>query len=255
MADVTAVQLSDQAGVLIITLNRPEVRNAVNAELATELAAAMDRLDDDASLRVGVITGAGKGFCAGMDLKAFAAGVDAKVTGRGFAGIVEHPSSKPLIAAVEGFAVAGGLEIALACDMIVAGRRAKLGLPEAKRSLVPAAGGLLRLPRRIGYGATLTLALTGDLVDAERGFQIGLVDELCDDGAALPRAVELARTIAANGPLALAAIKEICVRERDWQVSEWWSRQAEIAEPVQSSRDAREGALAFTEKRAPIWNS
>jgi enoyl-CoA hydratase len=241
-------------GVLILTLNRPEVRNAVDRGLAEAMADALDQLDADGDLRVGVITGAGKGFCAGMDLKAFAETGERPWAGdRGFAGIVRRPPDKPLIAAVEGFAVAGGLEIALACDLIVAARGAKLGVPEAKRSLVAAGGALRRLPRRLPFGIAVELVLTGDPITAERGHELGLVNRLAEPGAALEDAVDLATTIAANGPLGLVAAKTILQRQWSWSDDEFWDRQAEIADPVMASDDAREGARAFAEKREPRW--
>ncbi|MGN6188126.1 MAG: crotonase/enoyl-CoA hydratase family protein [Conexibacter sp.] len=252
--------MSDQAvltevrgDVLLVTLNRPEQRNAVNGAVATGIAAALDRLDDDTALRVGVLTGAGKGFCAGMDLKAFVAGESPSVEGRGFAGIVRRASAKPLIAAVEGFAVAGGFEIALACDLIVAARGARFGIPEVKRGLVAAGGALLRLPRRIPYHLAMELALTGDFVDAERAFELGLVNRLTEPGGAVEGALSLAEAIAANGPLALAASKRILVEAPSWPADAVWERQAEISDPVRASADAREGSLAFAEKRPPRW--
>ncbi len=171
--------------VLVVTLNRPEQRNAVNAAVATGIAAALEELDSDAELSVAVLTGAGKGFCSGMDLKAFVAGEVPYAAGRGFAGIAERPPAKPIIAAVEGFAVAGGLEVALACDMIVAARGARLGVPEVKRSLVAAGGALLRLPRALPRPIALELALTGDPISAERAHELGLVNALADPGEAL----------------------------------------------------------------------
>jgi len=168
-------------GVLLITLNRPEARNAVNLALAEGVAAALDELDADGDVAVGVITGAGAGFCAGMDLKAFVTGERPWVGDRGFAGIVQRSSRKPLIAAIEGFAVAGGLEVALACDLIVAAREAKLGIPEVKRSLVAAGGALMRLPRRVPYGVAMELALTGDTITAQRGYELGLVNRLAEE--------------------------------------------------------------------------
>src|SRR5881275_1627506 len=164
-----AVLSESRDGVLLITLNRPDARNAVNLALAEGVAAALDELDSDDGLSVGVLTGSGKGFSAGMDLKAFVTGERPWVGDRGFAGIVQRASRKPLIAAIEGFAVAGGLEVALACDLIVAARGAKLGIPEVKRSLVAAGGALMRLPRRVPYGIAMELALTGDTFTAERG--------------------------------------------------------------------------------------
>jgi enoyl-CoA hydratase len=252
MSDEVLVERRD-GGVLLITLNRPDQRNAFNAAQANGVAAAMDELDGDDELRIGILTGAGKGFSAGMDLKAFVAGESAWAGDRGFAGIVQRPSHKPLIAAVEGFAVAGGLEVALACDLIVSGRSAKLGIPEVKRSLVAAGGALLRLPARIGHGPAMELALTGDLIDAERAHAIGLVDRLADDGAALDAALELAARIAVNAPLALVATKEILERGRDWSTEEFWAKQGELSGPVFASEDAREGSVAFAEKRDPVW--
>jgi enoyl-CoA hydratase len=239
--------------IQIITLNRPDARNAVNRALAEGIAAGLDELDADDGLSVGVLTGAGGGFCAGMDLKAFVKGETPYVGDRGFAGIAQRSSRKPLIAAIEGFAVAGGLEVALACDLIVAGRSAKLGIPEVKRSLVAAGGALLRLPRRIPEGAAMELALTGDPITAERGHELGLVNRLADDGGALEAALELARTIAKNGPLALAATKKVMQERHAWPEEEFWQRQGEITGPVFTSEDAKEGATAFAEKREPEW--
>ncbi len=239
--------------VLLITINRPDQRNAVNAAVTEGIAAALDELDGDPGLSVGVLTGAGKGFSAGMDLKAFVAGERPATGGRGFAGIVERPAEKPLIAAVEGFALAGGLEIALACDMIVASRGARLGIPEVKRSLVASGGGLLRLPRTLPRNLAMELALTGDPIDAERGYELGLVNRLTEPGGALAGALELAEAVAANGPLALRATKRILVESGDWPEAEFFARQREIAGAVMSSEDAREGATAFAEKRPPVW--
>jgi enoyl-CoA hydratase len=240
-------------GVLLITLNRPDARNAVNLALAEGVAAALDELDGEPELGAGVLTGAGKGFSAGMDLKAFVAGERPWVGDRGFAGITQRASRKPLIAAIEGFAVAGGLEIALSCDLIVAARGARLGIPEVKRSLVAAAGALRRLPQRLPYGVAMELALTGDPIDAERGHALGLVNRLAEPGGAVDAALELAAAIARNGPLALEASKATLQQQVDWTEAEFWQRQAELAEPVMRSEDAREGATAFAEKREPVW--
>ena len=248
-----AVVTERRDGVLVITLNRPDARNAVNAALAEGVGAALDELDADDELRVGVLTGAGKGFSSGMDLKAFVAGESPYVEGRGFAGITQRSSRKPLIAAIEGFAVAGGFEVALSCDLIVASKGARLGIPEVKRSLVAAAGALFRLPRRIPYHLAMELALTGDPIDAERGHQLGLVNRLADPGGALDAALELAGDIVKNGPLALIASKEIVQGSRDWTEEESWEKQGPIAGPVMGSEDAREGAIAFAEKRDPVW--
>jgi enoyl-CoA hydratase len=253
MAEEPAVLTERRGAVLVITLNRPDARNAVNAALAEGVGTALDELDDDNDLSLGVITGAGKGFSSGMDLKAFVAGESAWYGDRGFAGIVQRPPDKPLIAAIEGFAVAGGCEIALACDLIVAARGARLGIPEVKRSLVAAGGALLRLPRRLPYGIAMELALTGDPIDAERAHELGLVNVLADEGGALEAALELADRIAANGPLALAATKRILSSSGGWPEDEFWDRQGAISGPVFSSEDAREGAQAFAEKRDPVW--
>lgn len=239
--------------LLVITLNRPEVRNAVNRDLSYGLAAALEELDGDDALAAAVLTGAGSGFCSGMDLKAFAAGQTPWHETRGFAGIVQQPPQKPIIAAVEGFAVAGGLEVALACDLLVAAAGAKLGIPEVKRSLVAAGGALRRLPRRIPYGIAVEMALTGEPISAERGYELGLVNRVAEPGAALDVAIELAGTIAKNGPLAIAATKQILESQWGWSDADFWHRQGEISGPVFVSQDAREGAVAFSEKREPVW--
>ncbi len=253
MSDEAAVLTERRGPVLVITINRPDQRNAVNAAVAEGIAAALDQLDEDQEMSVGILTGAGRGFCAGMDLKAFVAGESPHAGDRGFAGITRRSAAKPLIAAVEGFAVAGGLEVALACDLIVAGRGAKLGIPEVKRSLVAAGGALLRLPRVLPRGIAMELALTGEPIDAERGHALGLVNRLTEPGGAVQGALELAETIATGGPLALTATKQIMVESVDWPESEFFERQGEIAAPVMASEDAREGARAFAEKRAPAW--
>jgi enoyl-CoA hydratase len=248
-----AVLTRREGPVLVITLNRPEARNAIDRAVAEGLAEALDALDADGELGVGVLTGAGRGFCAGMDLKAFVAGESAWVEGRGFAGIVQRAADKPLVAAVEGFAVAGGLEVALACDLLVAARGARLGLPEVKRSLIATGGGLRRLPQRVGLGIAMELALSGDLMTAERAYELGLVNRLADPGTSLAVAIDLADAIAANGPLALTATKRILREQADWGDAEFWPRQDDIARSVMASEDAREGSIAFAEKRPPVW--
>jgi enoyl-CoA hydratase len=254
MTDAEPAVLTERRDrVLVITINRPDQRNAVNAAVAHGIAAALDELDGDDALSIGVITGAGKGFSSGMDLKAFVTGERPWAGDRGFAGITQRASVKPLIAAIEGFAVAGGLEVALACDLIVAARGARLGIPEVKRSLVAAGGGLLRLPRMLPRNIAMELALTGDPIEADRAHQLGLVNRLAEPGEALSTAVELATAIAQNGPLALAASKRILTESADWPDAEFFSRQRAITEPVMTSADAREGATAFAEKRAPVW--
>ena len=239
--------------VLVLTLNRPEVRNAIDTEIAWAISGALDTLDADPTLSAAVVTGAGGTFCAGMDLKAFLAGEKPSVGTRGFAGIVEQPPAKPIIAAVEGTALAGGFEIVLACDLVVAAEDARFGLPEVKRGLVAAGGGLLRLPRRAPFQLAMEWALTGEFVPADAAARAGLVNRLVAPGTALDVAVDLACAIARNGPLALAATKRILVESRDWSAAEEFDRQREISVPVRESADAREGALAFKEKRAPNW--
>ncbi len=239
--------------VLLITLNRPEVRNAVNAALAEALAGALEELDGDDGLSVGVLTGAGGFFCAGMDLGAFVKGESAWFGDRGFAGITQRASRKPLIAAIEGFALAGGMEIALACDLIIAAKGARMGIPEAKRSLVAAGGALLRMPRRMPYHVVMELALTGDPLPAERFHDFGLVNRLAEPGSAVEVALELAGALAKNGPLALMATKQVLQEQFDWSSSDMWDKQSAIVGPVFVSEDAREGSSAFKEKREPVW--
>ncbi len=246
--------LTERRGsVLLITLNRPEVRNAVNAALAEGLGGALDELDRDEALSVGVLTGTGGFFSAGMDLGAFVRGESAWFGDRGFAGITQRASRKPLIAAIEGFALAGGMEIALACDLIVAAKGARMGIPEVKRSLVAAGGALLRMPRRMPYHVVMELALTGDPLLAERLAELGLVNRLAEPGAAVETALELADAIAKNAPLALIASKQVLQEQYDWSTAEMWEKQAAITGPVFVSEDAKEGSSAFKEKREPVW--
>ncbi|UMG91217.1 crotonase/enoyl-CoA hydratase family protein [Nocardioides sp. TF02-7] len=240
-------------GVLVITIDRPEARNAINTVTAQAIGAAIDRLDSDDSLVSGVITGAGGTFCAGMDLKAFLAGEKPSIPGRGFAGIVEGPPEKPIIAAIEGYALAGGFEIALACDMIVAAEDAKFGLPEVKRGLVAAGGGLMRLPQRIPYHLAMEWALTGAMITAQQAAEVSLVNRVTAPGEALDGALAIARSIAENGPLAVRATKRIIVESPEWSRTDMFDKQREISVPVRESEDAREGATAFKEKRAPRW--
>jgi enoyl-CoA hydratase len=249
------VVVERRGAVLVITLNRPRVRNALNLAVLGALADALDALDADAALGAAILTGTAPGFSAGMDLKAFVAGEEMwEGGGRGMRRVVTEPCAKPLIAAVEGFAVAGGLELALACDVIVAGRSTRFGIPEVQRSIVAGGGALRHLPRRVGPGVAMRLALTGELIDGAQAGALGLVDLVAEDGGALARALELADAITANGPLALAATKRILRRQADWSDAEFWERQAELVAPVLASADAREGSVAFSEKRAPVWS-
>jgi enoyl-CoA hydratase len=261
MSAEQAVQTSDavvserRGNVLLITINRPEMRNAVNGAVAEGMAGALDQLDADDELTVGVVTGAGGYFSAGMDLGAFVKGESPWFGDRGFAGIAQRSARKPLIAAIEGFALAGGMEVALACDLIVAAKGAKMGIPEAKRSLVAAGGALLRLPRRMPYHVVMELALTGDWMPAERFHEFGLVNRLAEPGAAVDVAMELAAQLSKSGPLALIGSKQILQEQFDWSSDEMWQKQAEITGPVMASEDAKEGASAFKEKRDPVWKN
>ncbi|MCO6008365.1 crotonase/enoyl-CoA hydratase family protein [Actinoallomurus purpureus] len=248
-----AVLTEVDGGVAVITINRPEARNAVNGAVAQGIAGAIDELDARKDVSAYVLTGAGGTFSAGMDLKGFLTGDDPTKGGRGFGGITERPPAKPIIAAVEGYALAGGFELALSCDMIVASSESKFGLPEVKRGLVAGAGGLLRLPQRIPYHAALEIALTGDHYPAARLAELGLVNRVTEPGQALQAAKELAAKVAANAPLALAATKRVIVESRDWPTDEQFARQGEIIVPVFTSKDAMEGAAAFAEKRPPNW--
>lgn len=250
MADLI-VEVKD--GVQIMTLNRPEAKNAATLAMSQLMAEALDELDKRDDIRIGIVTGAGGTFCAGMDLKGFLRGERPSVPGRGFAGITEQPPRKPVIAAVEGYALAGGFEVVLACDLIVAASNANFGLPEVKRSLVAAAGGLLRLPQRLPYHVAMEYILTGGMLPSAEAHRLGLVNHLTEPGKALEKALELASAIAANGPLATAASKQIVVDSSEWSRDEMFARQQEIAGPVFTSADAREGATAFAEKRAPVW--
>ncbi|MXO75778.1 crotonase/enoyl-CoA hydratase family protein [Altererythrobacter aerius] len=239
-------------GVLIVTINRPAAKNAMNKAAAEGIAAAMDRLDAEDDLRVGILTGAGGTFCSGMDLKGFLRGESPMIEGRGFGGIVQAPPKKPLIAAVEGYALAGGLELMIACDLVVANAAAKFGIPEVKRGLVAAAGGVMMLPDQIPERIAMELALTGDFIDAARAYELGLINRVTD-GSALDGALELAASIAANGPLAVRVSKAIVRESRGWPMGERYERQGALMGPVFVSEDAREGAAAFAEKRAPNW--
>jgi enoyl-CoA hydratase len=251
MPEAVLTEVSD--GVAVITINRPEARNAVNGEVARGIAAAVDELDNSKDVQVLVLTGAGGTFSAGMDLKGFLSGDNPTVAGRGFGGFVERPPAKPIIAAVEGYALAGGFELVLACDLVVASEAAKFGLPEVRRSLVAGAGGLLRLPKRIPYHLAMEIALTGEHFPAARLHQAGLVNQIVPAGEALAGARDLAARIGLGGPLALMATKRIIVESADWDSTEAFRRQGEVLLPVMVSADAREGAMAFAEKRQPQW--
>lgn len=251
MADEVLIERDD--ATLVITLNRPQAKNAVNRALAEALAAALDELDDSDDIKVGVITGAGGAFSAGMDLKAFQQGEFPSVSGRGFGGITERPPTKPLVAAVEGVALAGGFEVVLSCDLVVAASNARFGLPEVRVGLLAGAGGLIRLPQRIPVNIAMQAALTGEPFSAEDARSWGLVNQVTEPGGALAAARELAARIAANSPLGVVGSKRIIREAAYWPADELWSRQSEAMGSVFDSEDAKEGAAAFTEKRKPEW--
>jgi enoyl-CoA hydratase len=248
-----AVRTEVDAGVAVITIDRPQARNAVNGDVARGIAAAIEEFDGLADVSVLVLTGAGGTFSAGMDLKGFLSGDAPLAAGRGFGGIVERPPAKPVIAAVEGYALAGGFELVLACDLVVASEEAKFGLPEVRRGLVAGAGGLLRLPKRIPYYLAMEIALTGEHFSAARLAAAGLVNKLVPAGEALAAAKELAAKVALGAPLALAASKRVIVESADWAADEAFAKQSEIITPIFGSKDATEGAIAFAQKRPPVW--
>ncbi|WP_372349718.1 crotonase/enoyl-CoA hydratase family protein [Streptomyces sp. KL116D] len=252
MADAVLVDFRDE-GITVITLNRPEVRNAINSAVLEGMTTALKEVDRREDQRVGIITGAGGTFCSGMDLKAFATEGQPFSKDQKLEGLTRSPSQKPLIAAVEGYALAGGCEIMLACDMVVAAQNAEFGIPEVKRGLIAAAGGLLRLPQTIPRSVAIELALTGARLDAQRAHMYGLVNRLTKEGHALEGALRLARDIAANAPLAVHATKHILTEASTWPAEETWQRMLAASGRILSSEDAREGSLAFTQKRAPRW--
>ncbi|MBV8981930.1 MAG: crotonase/enoyl-CoA hydratase family protein [Acidimicrobiia bacterium] len=240
--------------VLIITLNRPAQKNAVNLEVAKQVAAAVDLLEADADLSVGVLTGAGGVFSAGMDLKAFAQGQLPRLPGRGFGGLTRATVSKPLIAAVEGWALGGGFEMVLACDLIVAAENARFGFPEVTRGIVPAEGGLVRLPRRLPYHVAAQLLLTGEPLSAPDAGRYGLVNLVTAPSGALDGALALAGRVAKNAPLALAAVKQVMRVTQGLNDNDAFQRQDELTEGLAKTEDAHEGAVAFVQKRAPVWH-
>lgn len=239
--------------IRVITLNRPDRRNAVDGAMAHEIESAMDDFENDAAARVAILTGAGGVFCAGQDLKAAAVGDFARTERRGGFGVLDRRPGKPLIAAVEGPALAGGFELCLACDLIVASSATTMGLPEAAKALVAVGGGLFRLPKRMPYHLAMELALTGEARPAQFFADRGVLNRVVPPGEALDAAIELARKVAASGPLAVRASVEIVRRAFDWAEQEAWQIQRNYAEPALNSEDTREGIAAFVEKRAPVW--
>jgi enoyl-CoA hydratase len=242
-----------EGNVLVITLNRPAAKNAADRALSVALAAAIDELEANDDLRVAILTGAEGTFCSGMDLKAFITGELPVVKGRGFAGFTEYEASKPVLCAVEGYALAGGFELAISCDLIVAAEDAKFGIPEVKRGLAAAAGGLVKLPKQIPSRIAKEMVITGDFITAKRAYELGLVNRVVPAGSALDGAMELAERIAANGPMAVALSRKVLNAAQDWTREEMFTKQQEIVLPVFTSEDAMEGATAFAEKRAPNW--
>lgn len=247
------LQLESRGAIRVLRLQRPQARNAMTGTLARSISAAIDDFDASDEWQVAVITGEGGHFCSGMDLKAFTRGELPWDPARGFGGLTEKPPAKPIIAAVEGYAVAGGFELALACDLIVAAEDARFGLPEVRRGLVASAGGLMRLPHRLPYFLAMEMALTGDLLPAQRAWSQGLVNRLAPPGQALTQALELAGHIAEQAPLAVRTSKAIVVQSATWPIDEMFARQAPLADPIGRSQDALEGARAFAEKRSPQW--
>lgn len=252
-----SVEFETQDHIAIITLDRPEARNAINGVMSTGIESALDRYESDDALWAAVLTANGPVFCAGADLKEIAAGnAGATATSKGgFGGIVQRARTKPLIAALEGPALAGGCEIALACDMIVASREAFFGLPEVKRALIAVAGGLFRLPRAIGMAQAMEVILTGEPLPAERAYQLGLVNRLTEPGEARNEAVELATKIATNAPLAVQASRNLAARAFTADDSTLWREGFEAFQKNMQTEDAKEGPRAFIEKRPPRWKA
>ena len=239
----------------ILTLNRPDARNAISPELSNAVGNALDELAADDDVWVVVVTGTGPVFCAGADLKVVAEGrvVDLEQAPGGFGGICRRDFPKPLIAAVNGPALAGGFEIALACDIVVAADTARFGLPEAKRGLVAAAGGLIRISKRVPQAVALEIALTGEPISAARAFDLGLVNRVVPADQVLDEAIALAELIAANAPLSVRLSKRVVRGAADPPEEEGWRLTVAAAAEVSASEDVIEGSRAFVEKRAPVW--
>ena len=252
---MSIIEYSTEGHVAVITINRPEARNAVNGEVAEGIEAAIDQMEADDAVWLGILTGVPPVFSAGADLKEINAGRAHAISTKrgGFAGFVARERTKPVIAAVDGPALAGGTEICLACDLIVASTSARFGIPEVKRCLVAAGGGLFRLPRKIPFNIAMELTLTGDPIDAERAHQLGLVNYLTEAGGALARAKELARQIEANAPVAVRASRRILLAAATADEATGWRLSGEGMNEVLASEDSKEGLVAFIEKRPPNW--
>ena len=250
------VDFETDGHVGIITINRPDARNAVNGEVARGIEEAIDTIEGDDSLWLGILTGVPPVFSAGADLKEINAGRagDLQTKKGGFAGITRRERSKPIIAAVDGPALAGGTEITLACDLIVASTTARFGIPEVKRCLVAAGGGLFRLPRKLPFNVAMELTLTGDPIDAERAYHFGLVNVLCEPGEALAKAKELASRIEANAPVAVRESRKVVYAAMTEDEDAGWRLSGEAMMKAMSSEDMKEGLTAFIEKRQPNWS-
>ena len=249
------VEYEQRGRVAVLTINRPEARNAVNGDVANGMEAAIDRLEEDPEVWVGIVTGAGPVFCAGADLKAIATGQAGSLQTKrgGFGGIVTRERAKPIIAAVDGPALAGGCEIVLACDLVVASPNARFGLPEVKRSLVAAAGGLFRLPRTLPRAIAYEMIVTGDPIEADRAYHFGMVNELCEAGQAVEAAIALAERVVANAPLAVRESLKIAKTAVDQPDEVGWRMSFEGMASLASTEDFAEGPRAFIEKRPPEW--
>lgn len=253
MSDEQRILTERRGSILLVTINRPQAKNAFDNLASRQMNAAMDLLEDDDSLFMAVITGAGGTFSAGADLIEVGSGVKRERQPRGGFGVFARPPRKPLIAAVEGYAVGGGFELCLACDIIIAARSARLGLPEVRHNVVAIGGGLFRLPKRMSYHLAMELALTGELKEAEFFHRAGVVNHLVEEGQALEAARTFAEKLLRNGPTALAASKQIVQKSFDWKDEEGWSQQMSIANVALESEDRKEGLQAFREKRKPVW--
>lgn len=242
-----------QGRVAIFTLNRPEARNAISHEVSSEMEARLDTFEADPEVWVGILAGTGTVFSAGADLKSVAAKKPIETEKGGFAGLARYPRTKPLIAAVDGAALAGGLEIVLSCDLVVASPRGRFGIPEVKRSLVAAAGGLFRLPQVVGRNVALELAMTGDPISAERAYQLGLVNEMAAEGEVVPAAMALADRIIANAPKSVRESRAVVLESHARSEDDGWEITKDHFRNILGTEDFLEGPRAFVEKRDPVW--
>ena len=249
------VEYAKNGHVAVITMNRPEARNAINGEMAETMEAALDQMESDPEIWVGILTAVGKAFCAGADLKEISAGNGAALSTKkgGFAGIAKRERTKPLIAAITGSALAGGTEIALSCDMIICADDTNFGLPEVKRSLVAGAGGLFRLPRAVGKAVALEAILTGDPLSAQRAYELGMVNKVAPEADVMAEAQKLADRIVANAPLAVAASRAVAIDAFSEDDDDLWKASGKAFAGLVNTEDFKEGPRAFIEKRAPVW--